>query len=272
MYESLKNLSQEWLIPGLDQVPPNSVALLSTNWPFVESFLVGLNHEMARKLLWNGYPTDQRGSYFRHFWDIRTRTDGTTDPEVGPLHQWTRALGDNRLRSGDPLLLLVRGELIRRYPNVVVYAAQADAARQPGATEKQPIFFGRLDPDVALFGFDLDATVARGNPGWFFVLQEHPSEPRFGLAAPKTAWGTQPANWQAIGWDHLAQNAGALAAFRYVDLNATLPQNPATADATGAVWHAAGGSRAADLAHITLRRPKRLAIHASTLVPDGTTP
>jgi hypothetical protein len=176
MYEPLKDLSQDWLIPGLDQVPANSVALLATNWPFVESFLVGLNHEMARKLLWNGYPTDQRGTYFRHFWDIRSRTDGTTDGDMGPIHQWTRPLGSNRLRSADPLILLVRGELIRRYPNVVVYAAQADAQRQPGPTEKQPIFFGRLDPDVALFGFDLDATTARGNPGWFFVLQQQPTE------------------------------------------------------------------------------------------------
>jgi hypothetical protein len=271
MYEPLKELSQDWLIPGLDQVPANSVALLATNWPFVESFLVGLNHEMARKLLWNGYPTDQRGTYFRHFWDLRSRTDGTTDGDVGPIHHWTRPLGSNRLRSADPLILLVRGELIRRYPNVVVYAAQADALRQPGSTEKQPIFFGRLDPDVALFGFDLDAATARGNPGWFFVLQEHPSEPRFGLAAPRGAWGAKPTSWQALGWDHLAATPDALAALRHVDLGATLPQDPAAADPTGAVWHASSGSRAADLAHITFRRPSRLAIHASTLVPDGAT-
>ena len=31
--------------------------------------MVGLNHEMARELLWREYPTDQRGSYFRQFWD-----------------------------------------------------------------------------------------------------------------------------------------------------------------------------------------------------------
>ena len=107
-------------------------------------------------------------------------------------------------------MLLVRGELIRRYPNVIVYAAEAvpdakDAA--PGPTEHQPVFFGRVEPDIALFGFDVDPAVARGDPGWFFVLQEHPSEPRFGLAAPGTAFGAQPANWQALGWDHLAASA-----------------------------------------------------------------
>ena len=33
--------------------------------------MVGLNHEFARELLWREYPTDQRGSYFRQFWDVR---------------------------------------------------------------------------------------------------------------------------------------------------------------------------------------------------------
>ena len=31
--------------------------------------MVGLNHEFARELLWREFPTDQRGSYFRQFWD-----------------------------------------------------------------------------------------------------------------------------------------------------------------------------------------------------------
>ena len=31
--------------------------------------MAGLNHEMARELLWRGYPTDQRGTVFRRFWD-----------------------------------------------------------------------------------------------------------------------------------------------------------------------------------------------------------
>jgi hypothetical protein len=277
MYSALAEQSQSWIVPGLDQVPDDTVATLTTNWPFVEAFLVGLNHEMARKLLWNGYPTDQRGTYFSRFWDIRSRTDGTTTGDVGPITQWQAALGGNRAAGTDPLVLLVRGELVRRYPNVVVYAAQAvvqDGARQPGPTELHPLFFAGLDPDVALFGFALDPAVARGDPGWFFCLQEHPSEPRFGLAVAGAAWGAQPASWDVLGWDHLAASAQALSSIRYVDLDAALPQNPPAADATGAVWHAAGtpGTRAADLAHITFRRPQRLAIHASRLIPAPSTP
>jgi hypothetical protein len=272
MYEPLQRLSQSWIIPGLDQVPANTVALLATNWPFVESYLVGLNHEMARKLLWNGYPTDQRGTYFRHFWDLRSRADAhDTTGDIGPIHTWTGALGANRVLPYDPLVLLVRGELIRRYPNVVVYAAEGilqNGQRQPGPNEQQPLFFARLDPDVALFAFNLDPKAVTANPGWYFILQEHPSEPRFGLAAPTGAWGAQPATWQALGWDHLAANPAALAAIGYIDLNATLPKNAAAPDITGAVWHG-DASRAADLAHITFRLPKRLAFHGSVLVPGA---
>jgi hypothetical protein len=279
MYQPLTSLGSEWLLPGLDQMPANVVGLFLTNWRFVESFLVGLNHEMARKLLWNGYPTDQRGTYFRHFWDVGV--GASNDGDVGPIHAWTDTLGKNRLVSGDPLVMLVRGDLIRRYPNMIVYAAEAEHdanGRHPGANEKHPIFFGRVQPDVALFGFALDPVVARGDPGWFFVLQEHPSEPRFGLAAPGIApdivYGAQPASWLALGWDHLVASKQDLSNLRYIDLAAMLPLDPVNADPTGAVWHAAGSppSRAADLAHITFREPKRFAVHGSMLIPTAPSP
>jgi hypothetical protein len=134
MYQPLTDLGREWLLPGLDQFP-QGVALFVTNWTFVESLMVGLNHEMARKLLWNGYPTDQRGTYFRYFWDIGSRTDGDSTADIGPIHAWTAALGKNQTHTIDPLVLLVRGELIRRYPNVIVYATPAEpdgsGGRQP---------------------------------------------------------------------------------------------------------------------------------------------
>src|SRR5262249_53686557 len=140
--------------------------------------------------------------------------------------------------------------------------------REPSTTEKHPIFFGRVGPDVALFGFDLAAADARGNPGWFFVLQEHPSEPRFGLAAATDNYGKTPSSWQALGWDHLATNADALSSIDYINLAATLPSNPTAPGSIG--WHVTGSppGRAADLAYITLRHPKRFAVHGSVLLPQ----
>ena len=48
---------------------------METNQRFIEAYMVGLNYEFARKLLWREYPTDQRGSYFRQFWSVDNYID-----------------------------------------------------------------------------------------------------------------------------------------------------------------------------------------------------
>ena len=69
MYERLDAYNRDWLVPGLGKIPkPDFVTLLETNPKFTEAFLAGLSDEMGRELLWRGYPTDQRGTYFRRFW------------------------------------------------------------------------------------------------------------------------------------------------------------------------------------------------------------
>jgi hypothetical protein len=70
MYEPLKKISSELFVPNLHLIPVNSITLLETNQKFIEAYMVGLNHEIASELLWREYPTDQRGSYFRQFWDV----------------------------------------------------------------------------------------------------------------------------------------------------------------------------------------------------------
>jgi hypothetical protein len=293
MSEALIELSQDWLLPGLEQVPPNTVSLLRTNRRFVEAFMVGLNHELARELLWNEYPTDQRGSYFRQFWNVAGRVPepgetGTpeTVKDIKAIHAWgkTSALGENGTQPPDhpePLVLLVRGDLLRRYPNALVYAVRAvQPANQPrelGTEERHPLFRGRLDPDVSFFGFTLDEQEVRGagaDPGWFFVLQEQPSEPRFGLDIGD-APATSLVKWLDLSWGHLAADPAALRAVTYIDLNAPLPDTSHVVpqpDEPIVTWHAdnglgATGSSAASLAYITLQRPARVAIHGSQLLP-----
>jgi hypothetical protein len=292
MSQALLELSQDWLLPGLDKVPPNTVSLLRTNRPFVEAFMVGLNHEFARELLWNEYPTDQRGSYFRQFWNVAGRVaepGETIDPEtlkdIKPIHRWANAspLGANGTQPADspePLVLLIRGDLLRRYRTALVYAVKAEenpnGPLNLSAEERHPLFRGRLDPDVSFFGFNLNEEQVRGgngNAGWFFVLQEQPSEPRFGLDAGESQVATLT-KWVDLSWGHLAADAAALKTITYIDLNAELP------DASGVVpqpdepivaWHGdsglgALGSRASDLAYISLQRSVRVAIHGSQLL------
>jgi len=174
-------VSLDWILPGVDQVGTNTVGAVATNQRFIEAYMVGLNHEMARTLLWNEYPTDQRGSYFRQFWDSRGVTNAGDLHDVQPLHQWTSTfLGTHNARTNPiSLVLLVRADLIRRYPNVVVYALPAPPSGQfpptTSGTETLPLFSGHLGGDIAFYGFPGNVTSS-----FLFVLQEQPAEPRFG--------------------------------------------------------------------------------------------
>src|SRR5262249_46873673 len=94
------------------------------------------------------------------------------------------------------VVLLVRGQLIRRYPNAIVLAMFADRliegvpefgdpSLDPGVLADIQ-FHGHLPPDITLVGFDLTIDKirgdAQGDAGWWFVISEHPTAPRFGLA------------------------------------------------------------------------------------------
>jgi hypothetical protein len=218
MYEPLKDLSSELFLPNINLIEPNSVTLLQTNQPFIESYMVGLNHEFARELLWREYPTDQRGSTFRQFWDVRSffNADSLDDEalkeklrDIPPLHRWSldEELGDHDHREApgeneDELVLVIRGELLKRYPNAVIYAHRAcwqreevttaDETKEPCArsgpidntverrlvsltpaeelkppTSKvlTPLYEAKVDPDIYFFGFDLTVTEAKGKDG-----------------------------------------------------------------------------------------------------------
>ena len=99
MYAPLRDLSPQYILPGVDQIPAETVGLLETNHAFLEAYLTGLNHEMARQLLWAGYPTDCMGSYFRQFWDVSGYVRQPGDPgdaaalaealkDIPPINTW----------------------------------------------------------------------------------------------------------------------------------------------------------------------------------------
>lgn len=291
MSEALTAISPRWLVPGLEAVPPDTVSLLVGNQRFVEAFLAGLNHAMVQELLWSEYPTDLRATFFRQFWDTpRSVTDGKGGEgakDIKSIATWqtTASLGQNSPESAqraDRVVLLVRGELLRRYPNTVIYAvrarAGADRRRELGGEELPPTFSSRTDSDIAFFGFNLTVAEARGtpgsdaDPGWFFVLQEPPSDTRFGLE-PAGPGLTAPTAWKNLSWGHLAADAAALAAISYIDLDAALPDTRKLADPLSNVWHAdaglgAKGATAASVAYATMRQRVRIAIHADQMLAD----
>jgi hypothetical protein len=98
-----------------------------------------------------------------------------------------------------------------------------------------------MQPDVSFFGFAVtpdQATGKDGGLGYYVVIQEHPTEPRFG----------QPQNLPASTHSHVTIADGAP--------SGSLP---------GLHW----GLNAAQMAGITRRLPVRLAIHASQLIASA---
>jgi hypothetical protein len=252
MYAPLRDLSPDYLLPGAELIPPETMGLVVVNHAFIEAHMAGLNHEMARQLLFNGYPTDQRGSCFRQFWDVSAYVRQPSDP-VDPValaellkdipleHTWdkAKALGEHPNRTDvvkKNVVLLIRGELLRRYPNAIIYAGkakkEADGTRGfDDSDERYPIFRGTLPGDINFLGFNLSVDDARGGTaaspqGFFFVFQEQPSEPRFGLEP--TEAGLQTTNWSDLAWTNFAGGSGGAngggggAVFQLPDLGNTV--------------------------------------------------
>jgi hypothetical protein len=333
MYKPLAELSQDLILPGIEHVLPDTITALETNPGFIRSYMVGLNHEMSSELLWREFPTDQRGTSFRQFWDPSGRFPAPEDPDeskdIDLITNWQKNMElekklDSEKSTTDSdkqessIVLLIRGELLRRYPTAVIYMTRAewtdvDAEGNPvkpyrkpeslpidPATEhpeKYPIFRGTLLPDITFFGFSLGVEEAIGNqdrqqnnPGWFFVIQQPPTEPRFGLdATDSSKWACptcqsvkeydSPGNcpcgtalkmsseWENLSWENIETQDGYIYLSRGIKKETFSPPGD---DYTR--WSPA--SHSAVLAEeVTLQGPFRIAIHASDLeaqVSEGT--
>jgi hypothetical protein len=293
MWRSLVAVSPDLLLPGVSGVPPNAVTAAVSNPRFIEAFMVGLNHEMSRELLWRGFPTDQRGTYFRRFWDPAARIPPLPEndrDDVPPIDGWRPLTGDlgSHVR-GEQFVLLIRGDVLRRYPRTAVYLARGEwydhqpsgsRRRRPvtpstapgtaGHPEVYPMFSGTLAPDITFLGFpsspgraDIvgDSDPSANAPGWFVVLQQQPTELRFGLDedAPDPAGAT--GTWRDLSWVHVGLSASG-----HIDLG-TAPTGDPVSHPGGLSWGTS--STSAQLASILTQQPVRVAIHGSDLIVAG---
>lgn len=310
MYAGLRDINKELLVPNLQLIPTNTISLLETNPRFIESYMVGLNHEMARELLWREYPTDQRGSYFRQFWDVKsisnpdTPSDAERLKDITKIHTWASEtlLGDHKptpssnadVQPGDKqVVLVIRGDLLKRYPNTVIYAQKAidyghgnDVIRRTDFTPEQfdkelkfPLFQAEIDPDLRFFGFDLTIEKAKGQTesndfkndhrGWFFVIQEVPGEPRFGMDIsynPTTDADLDATNDPLDDWNNLAWNCFGNTEPSFVtSFPAPSFPRPDTVKLNAHQW----ASNAAEMAYILFQTPVMIAVHASEMLDFG---
>ena len=316
MYQPLLDLPGDNFLPNIDKIPPNTITLLETNQRFIEAYLLGVNVAMASELLWREYPTDQRGTYFRQFWDPSASLEGRDLPaderrellrDITPIHTWRRVshLGDhdNRELPGEneeEVVLVIRGELLKKYPTAVIYAQKAkwqldddgeiDTSRPrtfetDGPEEdwlRTPLYEAKADPDITFLGFDLTAEEAQGgtgepgdeDPGWFFVIKERPGEPRFGLDLEADG---DLETWSDLAWPRVFDAATQT----FLDVGATTPTlhltapDPDTAsdyeltqhdEDVQIVWNAS--MNAAQLAYVLYQVPVLVGVHAREMLPS----
>jgi hypothetical protein len=262
MSEPLAERYPELMLPGLGAVPGDGVLLVESDPGFVEAFLVGANQELNHELLWRGLPSDSRATAFRRFWAHADNGD-----DIDAITTWpaTGAVGSH-VREAAAMVLLVRGELVRRYPTLLIAAMPAlwnadRSARSPAtdpATMVLPAFRGRIGEDVLYAGFPAPTLAdavgtppAGGVAGWYLLLSENPGDPRFGL--DPDAAGAPPTRMN-LSWTHLNLDANA----NYARLAAF----PNVADA----GFVAATATAANLANLLRQRSFRVFLHASLLV------
>jgi hypothetical protein len=250
--EELLSRWPEWALPGIGGLPQDTVTLLETNQEFVAALLVGLNQEFNRELLWREYPTDQRGTAFAQFWP-------GSAPDVDEIARWPlgSSLG-SQLRTGGQgsLALLVRGELLRRFPGTPVVAVRGENGALPTDFTGVPATALALDESTMLYLFaGIDEQQAR-TEGWFFVFREPMRGTQFGFDLPVTDSTPGPiASWSDLTWDGVGVAPG-----QFVRLG-SVPQGPQPGPNVP-VW----GGDPADMARIAFQRPFQLAFDVAAML------
>lgn len=290
VYNFLEEISHEYIVPNISQVPVDSILLMEVNQKFIESYILGMNHEMSRELLWREFPTDLRGSYFRHFWEYDNNPFAIVDENLPPeefmealktfqdsnadvkeLHLWKnsgaggtlRKLGENG-RSGLGIVLLVKGDLFRKYPNTLVYAQKGTKSgnnivlsEYNASSASWPVIKGHMEPDIYFFGFDLSVAQVKSGDGYFFVFREIPGQVSFGLDAFSSP-APSLSSWNNFNWAHMGADPKQVKIYQNPK---TLTGSPPAGEP---IWNL--DSNAADIASILYQSPILFAKHANNLL------
>ncbi|WP_406229412.1 hypothetical protein [Nocardia sp. NBC_01009] len=242
----------EWAVPGITTFPDNSATLLEINSGFVEALLVGLNQEFNRELRWREFPTDEAGTPFSRFWP-----PGGVQPQYGEIALWDPdvPLGEHSAEGAkDLLVLLVRGEVLRRYPGALVLAAKSvDKKVESDQVQwQEPKFVLPVDERTNLYCFDLDEPTVRAQ-NWMFVVREPMRGAQFGFDQSST---NPYEHWYDLGWPEVPLTNGFVKR-----LGGGVPPTPLSPDP--ATWQSADP---ADFARIIFQRPFQTAFSPNKML------
>jgi hypothetical protein len=191
------------------------------------------------------------------------------------MHEWlpvTTGLAEHVGGTGSSTVLLVRGDVIRRYPDTqfTLVTPATDGSlldadgNVPADRTTWPAFTGLLDPETVFVGFDVDPASVRSE-GMYVGLEEPVTGPSFGLDTAATAgegaYGHAPSSWNDLSWAHMARSANALADLSHV----RFADAPWLDKPIGSLeWP----RNSAHLAGITYQQPFRLLLPATVLMPE----
>ena len=262
MYDGLREVAPELLLPGLQNVEADSVALLETSPRVIEAYMVGLNHEMNRELLWREFPADLAGTPFRQFWDVRGQRGAPETLRDIPPHV---DVGRNRPWHARPRL--ERGWSAR--------AARAWRTAAP-LPDDDDLCRARQRRRHARGGRRASRRCSAGSSHrtWCLPASRSPRKPRSAPIRPGPAGISRSRNTPAsrasdstkqaetdtpqspndLAWPHVPLSTSG-----HVDVSRPLA-------GAGADLQASWGRDAAGMAALTLQRPFRVAIHASRLI------
>ncbi|MFN8205518.1 MAG: hypothetical protein U0S48_23420 [Solirubrobacteraceae bacterium] len=250
--DALTALAPELLLPGLEDVPANTVTLATADQRFVEAFLLGMNHELDRELRWRGFPTVPGSTYFRRFW-----SRPPSDVDIVDLAQWAAAteLGEHGADATAGTVLVVRGDLVRRFPGIAVSAVALVNGTPDFTNEIEPDLRGALAPDVLFAGFPWPPDQAAD---FDYILTQPPTAPRFGLDAESPLDAASVTRRNDLAWSQLGSDA------RFATAAGPLAGRTLADGAASATW----GRNAADMAWLTQQAPVRLVMAGSEMVPS----
>jgi len=183
LWSFLSDHSPDWMLPGVGDLKDGDVVGLSTNPTFVESLLVGANHQTTAELRWRNMPLTTRWSPLRKFWQR-----AGSEYDIEPIKSWpaASAFGTAALvpsgRTAEAVVVF-KTPLFRRYPGTVVYLYPAGPNWTEPAENQDlegdkifPTFTGTIGKDVTFFGFPVTPGALKTH---WVVLEEPPAGYRF---------------------------------------------------------------------------------------------
>jgi hypothetical protein len=221
-------------------------------------------------MLWREFPADLSATFFRNFWSADDDNDPNTPLsyfDIEPIKNWIGMPATPRKSTGQNarLVLTLRGDLLRKFPNTVIFVVNlkrnAEGKLEIGQNTdfRFPLFHADLPPDLQFIGFDLTVKQVLetvNDRSWYFVLMEPVGEPRFGLDAVYRPAVKDRYNRNDLAWEHVGNGD-----FLTANQKPTTPKIP---DNEKNLW----GSDAAGMAAMLFQQPFAQFIKATDLLSE----